>query len=83
LLFHNQANIRTHDLLILCKISEKFEDTFLTFEEDLTWVSVNYMQSRYPDNFEDADLEDAKRALDIATKFEIFILPKFDLNKMN
>lgn len=76
LLFHKQSGIRTHDLLILCKISENYDETFLTFEEHLTWVSVNYMQSRYPDNFEDIYLEDAKRALDIAIKFEIFILPK-------
>ena len=81
LLFHKQSNIRTHDLLILCKISENYDETFLAFEEDLAWVSVNYMQSRYPDNFEDTDLEDAKRALNIALKFEIFILPKFDINK--
>lgn len=39
------------------------------------------MQSRYPGNFEDIDIEDAKRALGIATKFEIFILPKFDIKK--
>ncbi|MDQ2718502.1 MAG: HEPN domain-containing protein [Bacteroidota bacterium] len=78
LLFHKQSNIRIHDLLILCKISENYDETFLAFEKDLTWVSVNYMQSRYPDNFEDIDLEDAKQALNIATKFEKFILPKFD-----
>jgi len=81
LLFHKNTSIRTHDLLILCKISEKYDETFLAFEDDLAWVSVNYMQSRYPDNFEDIDLEDAKRALDIATKIEIFILPKFGLKK--
>ena len=79
LLFHKKSNIRTHDLLILCKISENYDEAFLAFEEDVTWVSVNYMQSRYPDNFEDIDIEDAKRALSIATKFEIFILPKFDI----
>ena len=39
------------------------------------------MQSRYPDNFEDTDLEDAKRSLNIATNFEIFILQKFDIKK--
>ena len=81
LLFSKQTNIRTHDLLILCKIAEKYDETFLIFEEKLTWISVNYMQSRYPDNFEDIDMEDAKRALDIATQFEIFILSKFDIKK--
>jgi HEPN domain-containing protein len=81
LLFHNESIIRTHDLLILCKTCENYDQTFLSFEENLTWVGVNYIQSRYPDNFEDTDLEDAKRALNIATEFEIFILPKFDLKK--
>lgn len=44
LLFHEQANIRTHDLLILCKIAEEYDEAFLDFENDLTWLSVNYMQ---------------------------------------
>ena len=79
LLSKNETVTRTHDLLILCKKCENNDKTFELFEDDLTWISVHYLQSRYPDNFEDIDLEDAKRALDIATKFEIFILPKFDL----
>jgi len=79
LLLNKESIIRTHDLLILCKSSEKYVKAFSSFEEDLVWVSVNYMQSRYPDNFEDTDLEDAKQALNIAIQFEKFILTKFDL----
>ena len=78
-LFHNQQIIRTHDLLILCKHCENYDEAFRSLEENLAWISVNYVQSRYPDNFEDIDLEDAKRALKIATEFEQFILPKFAL----
>ena len=48
---------------------------------ELMWISIHYLQSRYPDNFEDIDLEDAKRSLEIATKFEKFILPKFGSEK--
>ncbi len=78
LLIHKESIIRTHDLLILCKMCENFDQSFLSFEEDLTWLSTNYLQSRYPDNFIDIDLEDAKRALNIATKFEQFIFAKFE-----
>lgn len=81
LLFQNEVIWRSHDLLILCKKCENYDETFLQFEEELTWISIHYLQSRYPDNFEDIDLEDAKRALDIAMKFEIFILLKFGLKK--
>jgi len=54
----------------------------LQFEEELTWISIHYLQSRYADNFEDIDVEDAKRSMRIATKFEKFILPEFRLKKM-
>jgi HEPN domain-containing protein len=81
LLFQNEFIRRSHDLLILCKKCEDYDKTFLPFEEELTWISIHYLQSRYPDNFEDIDLEDVKRSLEIATKFEKFILPKFGLEK--
>jgi hypothetical protein len=45
----------------------------------LTWISVHYLESRYPDNFEDISIEEAKRSLEISIKFEKFILPKFGL----
>lgn len=77
LLFHNEGIQRTHDLLILCKRCEKFDESFMLFMEDLTWVSVQYLQSRYPDDFEDIELEDTKKTLEIAIKFEEFILPEF------
>jgi HEPN domain-containing protein len=77
LLFKNESNSRIHDLLILCKKCEKYDEGFVSFEEDLTWISVHYLQSRYPDNFEDISLKEAERSLEIATKFEKFILPLF------
>ncbi|MDQ6761465.1 MAG: HEPN domain-containing protein [Bacteroidota bacterium] len=79
LLFHNTAIIRTHDLLTLCKTCENYDQAFLPFEEDLAWVSVNYVHSRYPDEFEDITFNDATRALSIARQFENFILPKYNL----
>ena len=76
LLFRNQSIQRTHDLLILCKMCERFDETFISFDQELTWVSVQYLQSRYPDDFEDIETEEAEKALRIAVKFEEFILPK-------
>ena len=81
LLFQNQSILRTHDLLVLCRICGQFDQEFLNYEKNLSWISISYLQSRYPDNFEDIDIEDAKRSLEIATKFEKFILPKFGLKK--
>ena len=81
LLFRDESIQRTHDLLILCKRCEKFDDTFISFNEDLTWVSVQYLQSRYPDDFDDIEEEEANQALRIAMKFEEFILPKFEENR--
>jgi HEPN domain-containing protein len=80
LLFKKESISRIHDLLILCKKCEKYNQKFLSFEAELTWISVYYLQSRYPDNFEDISMEDAKNSLDIAIRFEKFILPFFNLN---
>ena len=66
LLFQNESIQRTHDLLILCKRCQRFDESFILFDEDLTWVSVQYLQSRYPDDFDDIELDDAKKTLEIA-----------------
>ncbi|MEO8820181.1 MAG: HEPN domain-containing protein [Ginsengibacter sp.] len=79
LLFQNESVLRTHDLLILCKKCENYDERFLSFEEEITWVSVHYLQSTYPDNFEDISKEDAKHSLNIAVRLEKFISPKFGL----
>ena len=81
LLFNNSKIIYTHDLLILCKLCEKIDEDFARFKPDLNSLSVDYRESRYPGDFEDVTLENAKDALEIATKFEKFILPKFVLKK--
>ncbi len=57
------------------------DEKFREFEEEVNWLSINYIQSRYPDSFEDIDKEDAIKALKVASRFEQFILPKFDFNK--
>ena len=77
LLFRNESIKRTHDLLILCKMCERFDETFIIFDQELTWVSVQYLQSRYPDDFEDIEIDESEKALSIAVRFEEFILPKF------
>lgn len=79
LLFENENISRTHDLLFLCKRCENYDRNFSLFEEELTWISVHYLESRYPDNFEDISIEEAKRSLEISIRFEKFILPKFGL----
>jgi HEPN domain-containing protein len=81
LLYNNKKIIYTHDLLILCKLSSQIDETFNSFENTLNELSLNYREARYPDDFEDLDLQDASNALAIATEFEIFILPKFDNKK--
>jgi len=79
LLFQSENISRTHDLLFLCKRCENYDRNFSQFAEELTWISVHYLDSRYPDNFEDISIEEAKRSLEISIKFEKFILPKFGL----
>jgi HEPN domain-containing protein len=65
---------KTHDLVILIKTCESVEKGLLIFENDVAWLSSVYIESRYPDDFEDIDKSDAERALKIAIKIEQFIL---------
>jgi HEPN domain-containing protein len=81
LLFNNTEILYTHDLLILCKLCERIDEDFGRFKSDLNSLSVDYRESRYPGDFEDITLEDAKDALETALKFQEFILPKFALKK--
>lgn len=81
LLYKKKEIIKTHDLLILNKLCTMLNENFREFEEEVNWLSINYIQSRYPDNFEDIDKEDAVKALNVASRFEQFILSKFDFNK--
>jgi hypothetical protein len=57
----------------------KIDEDFAGFKPDLNSLSVDYRESRYPGDFEDETLENAKDALQTALKFEKFILPKFGL----
>ncbi len=78
LLYHNKKLIYTHDLLILCKLCSEVDETFKSFEDALNELSLSYRGARYPDDFEDLDLQDANNALKIADQFQKFISLKFD-----
>lgn len=69
---------KTHDLIILNKICIKEDKELLKFENEFAWLSIVYIESRYPDDFEDIDKEDAMKALKIANEFESIILAKFE-----
>lgn len=64
--------------IILNKTCSKINKDFLVFEKDFAWLSTVYIESRYPDDFEDIDKEDALTALSIANSFEQVILTKFE-----
>ena len=68
---------KTHDLVFLNKKCNEFDSSFGSWNESLAWLSAIYIESRYPDDFEDIDKEDAMKALEIANGFEEFIKDKF------
>jgi len=69
---------KIHDLLRLNKRCEVYDEDFKMLKDDLSWLSSMYLESRYPDDFEDIDIEDAEKALKIADKAEQFILKKIE-----
>lgn len=77
-LLWNLKFIRTHDLILLNRICAQVKKDFSSFDERLAWLSSVYIESRYPDDFEDIDRDDAEKALIIASDFEKFILGEFE-----
>lgn len=76
-LLKNQASLfKTHDLVFLNKMCSSHDVAFKNWNEDLAWLSAVYIESRYPDDFEDIDKDDAKKSLEIAGRFESFIKEK-------
>lgn len=77
ILHNNHQLVRTHDLIILNKLCADTDAAFLDYDNELAWLSAVYIESRYPDDFEDIDKKDAETALKIADRFEKFISEKF------
>ena len=72
-----ESVIRTHDLIYLNKMCQKQDSEFSFFDEDFAWLSAVYIESRYPDDFEDIDKKDAELAIEIASRLEEFIKTRF------
>jgi HEPN domain-containing protein len=73
LVLHNQNPPKTHDLDELCKLCQKFSDTFKTIADicsDLTTYSV---QPRYPMKFI-LEEQDMRKAMKNAKEIRDFIL---------
>ncbi|MCO5290852.1 MAG: HEPN domain-containing protein [Chitinophagaceae bacterium] len=64
-------------MIYLNKMCSSYDESFLSLSDDLAWLSAVYLESRYPDDFEDIDRQDAEKALEIAVNFENFISKKF------
>lgn len=77
LLINDKGIIKTHDLTILNSLCIEIDKDFLKFNADFAWLSAVYIESRYPDDFEDIDKNDAEKALEITNELEKFILTKF------
>lgn len=77
ILLNNKGIIKTHDLTILNSLCSQIDKAFSTFENNFAWLSTVYIESRYPDDFEDINKNDAMKALDIVNEFEKFVQDKF------
>lgn len=59
---------RTHDLLQLLKICQKFDKNFSQLEKDLEMLNAYYIETRYAPEPIDYTKEQAKEALEAAQK---------------
>ncbi len=73
LLYNEHSFQKTHDLVILTKRCAEINIKWNVLLDDLAWLSTVYIESRYPDDFEEIDEEDAIRSIGIAKCVEEFI----------
>ena len=76
IVFHNQKFSKVHDLLELEKILINFEPDIKNYEEDMDLLNSYYIETRYPGDYSEFTLEEAKNALEAAQKIKDFVLGK-------
>lgn len=76
IVFHNQKFSKVHDLLELEKILIHFEPDIKNYEENMDLLNRYYIETRYPGDYSEFTLEEAKNALEAAQRIKDFVLEK-------
>lgn len=67
---------KIHDLEILVKDCEKIDDSFMEIKENIKFLNQFYVETRYPGDYPEFSVDDAKKAFEAAVKIKNFVLEK-------
>lgn len=76
LLFHQQPLVKVHDLLQLETMMLTCEPDIITIHGHLTFLNRYYIETRYPGDFPEFSLTEAKDAFAAAVAVKDFVMPK-------
>lgn len=76
LIFHGKDFPKIHDLFELETLLLDFEPGIKSLHKDLEALNRYYIETRYPGDYPEFTLKDAKEALDAAEKIKKFVLAK-------
>lgn len=76
LAYHDKHARKIHNLPILLDECQKIDPACRELESEVNYLNQFYMETRYPGDIPDFSLNEAKKALEAATKVRDFILEK-------
>lgn len=77
LVFRDSPFPKTHDLQTLILLCVKINPSFIDLSDEAIQLSDFSVATRYPDEFDDLTIDDAKNAYQSALKVKKFVLKKF------
>lgn len=76
---HNKHARKIHDLLILLDECKEIEPSFEQLEGDISYLNQFYIETRYPGDYPEFTLKEAKEAFESAAKIKTWVLEKTKL----
>lgn len=76
LIFYGKDFPKIHDLIVLSSLLKPIIKDIQDYKEDLKFLDRYYIETRYPGDYPEFSLQEAKEALEAAERIKEFILNK-------
>ncbi|MEK7146790.1 MAG: HEPN domain-containing protein [Patescibacteria group bacterium] len=76
LIYHNKNFVKTHDLIQLEELLADIEPEIKKYEIEITTLNRYYIETRYPGDYPEFNLEEAQEAFKAAQRIKEFVLDK-------
>ena len=73
LAYHEKHVRKTHDLIVLSILCQKVDSSFKEIKDEVNYLSQFYFETRYPGDYPEFTLDEAKHALKAARIIKKFI----------